>query len=249
MRGFTLVELLVVVAILVLLLAMLVPSLREAREQAMRAVCLTNQRSIVLAGQMYARDNDGLFPRTDGSWISRHKNGPDNPQGIGLLYTCSYLPLTADGVRDIAFCPSAVPKYNWRFPSHLYKELTTQLGSNNWAKSTYSGKFCTFVGYNTETNPTQANLYLFQRAQTPARLSPILVADYVFNHEDPALQVAEQGSIQAHRARGLNGGFHDGAARWIPFEDIYPVTWGGVYNNENPYGNFWHWAKAEFGQP
>ena len=41
-RGFTLIEALVVVAIIAVLVAILVPSLNEARELAQRTVCKTN---------------------------------------------------------------------------------------------------------------------------------------------------------------------------------------------------------------
>jgi len=58
-RGFTLIELLVVIAIIAGLLAILVPALRGAREQARRAVCLSNLRQLTIAWIMYADDHDG----------------------------------------------------------------------------------------------------------------------------------------------------------------------------------------------
>jgi prepilin-type N-terminal cleavage/methylation domain-containing protein len=59
--AFTLVELLVVVAIIAILLAILVPYLRAAREQTKRVVCACNQRSIYLATESYAVDY-GVMP-------------------------------------------------------------------------------------------------------------------------------------------------------------------------------------------
>jgi prepilin-type N-terminal cleavage/methylation domain-containing protein/prepilin-type processing-associated H-X9-DG protein len=65
-RGFTLVELLVVVTIIALLLALLAPSLRKARETVKRATCAANQRQLAIAAHAYAVDNgDWLNPIED----------------------------------------------------------------------------------------------------------------------------------------------------------------------------------------
>jgi len=62
-RGFTLIELLVVVAIIALLVSILLPSLRQARELARRAVCMSNLHHIGVAQLMYAHDNRGHTTR------------------------------------------------------------------------------------------------------------------------------------------------------------------------------------------
>ncbi len=62
-RGFTLIELLVVVGIIALLLAMLMPSLARAREQAKQVQCLSNMRQIACAFVGYINNNRGKFPR------------------------------------------------------------------------------------------------------------------------------------------------------------------------------------------
>lgn len=59
-RGFTLIELLVVVAIIALLISILLPSLREAREQAKIAKCLANLKQIALAGVQYKNTYNAL---------------------------------------------------------------------------------------------------------------------------------------------------------------------------------------------
>lgn len=64
-RAFTLIELLVVIAIIALLLAVLVPALQVAKEQATAAVCLSNQRGLLLSYKLYIEDNDGKLPVAD----------------------------------------------------------------------------------------------------------------------------------------------------------------------------------------
>ncbi|MDT8300658.1 MAG: prepilin-type N-terminal cleavage/methylation domain-containing protein [Sedimentisphaerales bacterium] len=57
--GFTLIELLVVISIIALLIALIIPVLRAAKERAQRMVCLSNLRQLTLAWIAYAEENDG----------------------------------------------------------------------------------------------------------------------------------------------------------------------------------------------
>lgn len=59
--GFTLVELLVVVAIIGVLIALLLPAIQTARESARRTKCLSNLRQVSLAAKMY-HDQHERFP-------------------------------------------------------------------------------------------------------------------------------------------------------------------------------------------
>ena len=60
-RKFTLIELMVVVAIIVVLAGMLVPVLSKSRENARRVNCAGNLKCIGLALLMYSGDNGGFF--------------------------------------------------------------------------------------------------------------------------------------------------------------------------------------------
>lgn len=61
-RGFTLVELLVVVSIIALLISILLPSLKKAREQTKATVCLSNLRALGQGLMLYATEYDGRLP-------------------------------------------------------------------------------------------------------------------------------------------------------------------------------------------
>ncbi|MEO1584163.1 MAG: prepilin-type N-terminal cleavage/methylation domain-containing protein [Planctomycetota bacterium] len=76
-RGFTLIELLVVIAIIALLIGILLPALGRARDSAKTALCLANQRQIVLALTTYAGDFNGKYPINVFAGTSGNETLPD----------------------------------------------------------------------------------------------------------------------------------------------------------------------------
>ena len=66
--GFTLIELLVVIAIIAILAAILFPVFAKAREKARQAACMSNQKQINLAIQIYTQENDEKLPQSSEVW-------------------------------------------------------------------------------------------------------------------------------------------------------------------------------------
>ena len=61
-QGFTLLELLMVVAVFAILLSLLLPNLLKARRAAESAVCLSNESTIMRAAGLYLKDNNSRYP-------------------------------------------------------------------------------------------------------------------------------------------------------------------------------------------
>jgi len=92
--GFTLMEVLVVIAIIVVLASFLAPAVNRANKQARKAECINNLRQIGVALQQYALDNGGNYPG-----------------GIGTL---SSTPSATDPyliASNVYKCPSATSNY------------------------------------------------------------------------------------------------------------------------------------------
>jgi prepilin-type processing-associated H-X9-DG protein len=63
-----LIELLVVIAIIAILAALLLPSLKRARDSAKSMQCANNLRQIFTAAQLYGNDNEDRFPPNYATW-------------------------------------------------------------------------------------------------------------------------------------------------------------------------------------
>jgi prepilin-type N-terminal cleavage/methylation domain-containing protein len=89
-QGFTLIELMIVIAIIGVLAAIAVPNFKAARERANTRACYANQKTVVGAMEMYNLDKNTKRTSLDGTFFVSLKSGgylqsvPQDPgQGAG----------------------------------------------------------------------------------------------------------------------------------------------------------------------
>ena len=105
-RCFTLIELLVVISIIALLIAILLPSLQLAREEARTIACGSNLRQAGISLQAYANDYENFLPpHSQATSLGNYYIDPFWHQVIAP-YMGKHNPPTAQG---------GVPAYPWRF--------------------------------------------------------------------------------------------------------------------------------------
>src|SRR5678815_4734178 len=90
-RAFTLIEILVVLAIVSILAGLLLPGLSSAKSRGKKIGCVNNLKQVALGIQMYAADNDGRLPENSPSghgdigWISGNMKQLDQATNQTLI--------------------------------------------------------------------------------------------------------------------------------------------------------------------
>ena len=106
--GYTLTELLIVLAVIAVLAALLLPAFSRARASARRSTCASNLRQIGAALQLYTADANGFFPPTvAGNFVNGRQENDANPSWRGLLVP--YL-----GGASSLECPEAGVPFGWK---------------------------------------------------------------------------------------------------------------------------------------
>ena len=117
MKKFTLVELLVVIAVIGILASLLLPSLKKAREKALLAVCVSNLSQINKANNMFMESNNdkfidtadlkntGIFVNTGYGYAGL--GGSYNPGITRPLNVFLGVESSGSGTVNVALCPKA----------------------------------------------------------------------------------------------------------------------------------------------
>ena len=214
-RGFTLVELLVVISILVLLAAMLFPALTNAIARAKLTVCQNKLAQITRAYLQYVHDNDGARPmlkRVPASKISYYWTGqrifdrpdpglPMRPIGLGVLVDEGYL-----SEFDDLWCPAITE------PAYHAAQYTSWTNRNRNVSSECGYMYLWFMSTEepvVDMTSEQISAYKTKVSNHDYHSSKgwnALVMD-VNATNDPAFQPALRSHPQLHK---INVGFIDG---------------------------------------
>jgi len=242
-RGWTLIEVLVVVAIIALLLAILLPSLATAREQSRAAACGATLRQIGTAGQIYADTNGGWIvgsPNTSGNgarpgFAAAPYTG--NPEHYPALQVFDWANPLLHGLgrrppADFKQRYDAAVTGEWQCPSNRRRAgpvdvppLNRLMPAGALAPSYATSRFFLYVGRWARTGDTEGTLWWSDDC-VPGSYAPKLA-----RIEAPALKVfladAHVVSSTQGEIANANWGFASQGA-WRSHEEA-PVTYRGTF--------------------
>jgi type II secretory pathway pseudopilin PulG len=185
-RGFTIMDLIVSLAVMMILISLLLPSLSSVRETANQVVCRSNVRQMGLGVQMYADDNAGripysfnassLAPATYRPWATNTlRIATRGWDGLGYLYEQDYLP-----APKLYYCPSHRGQHHFAdytegWDSDLESEI---IGNYQYRGGAPSNLTPLFV-----PGPLQITTYLSAMRPGAALITDGLRSVSDFNHE------------------------------------------------------------------
>ena len=214
---FTLLELLVIVAIISMLMTILLPSLTHARSQAKSAICLSHLKNMGVITHSFVKDNTFHFPEP--RWIDDFKK--------------------YEGIEQVSFCPEA----NGSPDSGSHKTPWTHLGESgsygmnmwlynfrrydnvakDWLRSRSEDRYyyqMTRVDEPSTTPLMFDSAWVDARPQTNADESKHFAMDGAIMH--PHLGRV---FINRHYDKKVNYVHVDGSARSYHLKKIYQVNW------------------------
>jgi prepilin-type processing-associated H-X9-DG protein/prepilin-type N-terminal cleavage/methylation domain-containing protein len=221
--AFTLVELLVVIAVVAILAALLVAGLTEAKGKGHSIACLNHERQLIVAWHVYADENEGRVARNYGiartlqtiadgtyqNWVNNVLDWSTDPMNTNkaLLFAGGIGPYLS-GQAEVYRCPS----------DRVVSDAQSALGWNARVRS-YSmnamvgdaGEFTT-GGFNTN-NPSYQQFFAFTEIPQP---SDIFV--FIEEHPDSIRDGYFLNNAYAYQWTDLPSSYHGGGAN-IVFAD------------------------------
>jgi prepilin-type N-terminal cleavage/methylation domain-containing protein len=244
-QAFTLIELLIVIAIIAILASLLLPALTFAKQKALGIQCMSNHHSLLLGWRMYVDENNDNFPLASlinpsapdkGSlWMTGHLDfNPNNPSNWNLeqdIKKCLLFPYIG-GSTAIFKCPSdrsvvTVPGLG-RLPRVRSMSLNQHVGGFDagntppWLKKLRMFKKTSDM---IEPGPTGTWVFLDQREDDVNNPSYEVVMDGWQPYDPKQYRFTDVPAFYHHRAAGLS--FADGHSEiksWKDPRTMPPLT-------------------------
>jgi prepilin-type processing-associated H-X9-DG protein len=223
-RGFSRVELLVVVAVITLVAAMQIRALDSGRYQTRRAQCVANLKRMVLAFEIYATENSDKLPPAAGSWAW------DFPWSLGT--NLIKFETSADGF----YCPanSSLTNILWNWAPNSFRVI-------GYATTLPGGLGIAATNANPTFTPQSYSLGPVLALPPQPASQRVLVADATISQQGQnneslrssykwdtvaggfGLQQATS-HLEGLLPLGGNLGMLDGHVEWRNFADMHPRT-------------------------
>lgn len=209
-RGFTLLEIIVVIAIVMILAAILLPVFRSARDSAHTATCSNNLKQIGFAIDQYVQDTGGFYP--------------DSKAATNIKTSCGWAVLIIPYLKsaELLQCPSFERgEYRADCPPDEIIIIKDEPSQYEFWDGSYD------LSANSDFHN---NGFLVSAVRVKNPSSRILSYDGVgseatLQHEPlPSLETLTQTGYNRHRD-GLNALFFDGHVKWIALDHVYDAKY------------------------
>ena len=239
--GFTLVELLVVISIIAMLLAILMPSLQRARENAKSAVCRNNLKQMGLASIMYSGEyNDAMVPE-DTYWLTPADNRHSYPWYFSLIpFIGNKKPASGEFVNrhgsvQIFQCPSQKDVFSVDNGGVLY-------GLDVICATHFSDPLLgisPIIVRRTSIKQPSLRMHIADSMDRSKPVKPELIAKYMLrlmpitnglyittwlqSHDSTIMGMQYDIPVSDRHNGGSNVLFLDGHVSWMKFSDVMPL--------------------------
>jgi prepilin-type N-terminal cleavage/methylation domain-containing protein/prepilin-type processing-associated H-X9-DG protein len=241
-KAFTLIELLVVIAIIAILMAILMPTLKRAKEQGKRAVCLNNLKQLTLCWILYCDDNEDKI--VNGAPLGREGQADPGTGShaneipwVGRAWHANYqsgvqLP---ENVQTNAIIRGAMWSYVkelglYRCPTGHRGELVTYAamdGANGLSRTDTVKPGCWLKKRNEiKGSPTYRMVYIDEGWVTPDSFATHYNTESWW--DDPTVRHGD----------GTNFGFADGHAEYHKWMGVETIKEGRLRDRTHPDNNF-----------
>ncbi|MDI6451056.1 type II secretion system protein [Anaerobaca lacustris] len=271
-RAFTLVELLVVIAVIALLLGLAIPAFQGARNQARTVLCQSNLRQWAMTLAAYTQAHDGCLPSDMGGnlglWMLRGTLvGDSDPNGNHAAFHGFH-------TRRIALCPMATqPASRGTFRVSFSSDkaawqLTGEVGSSTdaWQILTPEPPFVGSYGYNHSLfcrfridpfplmpfmrTSSFSTLSLRDHASIPVMLDATKpMTERSMSFPRPLALSGRGGGggmnmfLMDRHGKEINAIFLDWSVRKVGLKELWTLRWASDFDRANP------WTKAGGVQP
>jgi len=214
-RAFSLVELLVVLAVVGVLAAIVLPILASARAGVRRAVCVSNLRQLGLAFQLYTQDTNGFYPPVR----------PFQERSFCSLWADRIFPYVRS--EQVFVCPDAADEdaeFLAGCPTQVTQAPHTTRYHGSYDVNTFSGTVSIASGGRNLSFPTTITHQ--SRYRRPSSTALLLDGSGEFvnlSTQQPPFQGVEglKGyGVDAWHNDGCNVSFVDGHVKWLSLDSL-----------------------------